>query len=148
MSGQEVILNLWYVIDDAGLIYSLRARCYLHSGTDEEKLAFLRSVAETDYLIAQTFPIPEGFHTTLTNGDIRERVPMATYSGIRVTAPFVSLFEDAIQEMEKQIPKQTRLRIGQQPIACMTPLLGDQDGNIRPLTENIEWLSSDASTRG
>ena len=43
MSGQEIILNLWYVIDDEGLIYSLRARCYVHSGTDEEKLAFLRS---------------------------------------------------------------------------------------------------------
>ena len=37
MSGQEIILNLWYVIDDDGLIYSLRARCYVHSGTDEEK---------------------------------------------------------------------------------------------------------------
>jgi hypothetical protein len=63
---------------------------------------------------------------------------MASYHGIRETVPFVSLFEDVIQEMEKQVPKQTKLRIGQQPILCMTPLLGDEDGNMRPLTANTE----------
>lgn len=50
------------VVDDEGLIYSVRARCYVHSGTDEEKLTFLRSFAETDYLIAQPFLVPEGFN--------------------------------------------------------------------------------------
>ena len=144
MNGQEIILNLWFVIDDEGLIYSLRARCYVHSGTDEEKLAFLRSCAETDYLIAQSFEIPEGFHTTIHNGDISEKLPVATYTGIRASVPFATLFEDVMQEMEKQIPKQTTLRIGRQPIVCMTPLLGDDDGNMRPLTQNIEWLSLDS----
>ena len=59
LSSPEIIMNLWYVIDDLGVIYSLRARCYVHSGSDEEKLAFLRSCAETDFLIAQSFPVPE-----------------------------------------------------------------------------------------
>jgi hypothetical protein len=140
MNGQEIILNLWFVIDDEGLIYSLRARCYVHSGTDEEKLAFLQTVAGTDYLIAQSFSIPERFHTTILVGEISKKVPAATYSGIRETAPFCTLFEDAIQEMEKQIPKQTTLEIGQQPIICMTPLLGDEDGHMRPLTENAERI--------
>lgn len=140
MSSPEIILNLWYVIDDEGLIYSLRARCYVHSGTDEEKLAFLQECAETDYLIAQSFPIPERFHTTIHNGDISEKVPMATYSGIRATVPLSALFEDVIQDMEKQLPAQTKLRIGQQPVVCMTPLLGDEDGNIRALTANTERL--------
>jgi hypothetical protein len=140
MSNQEIILNLWYVIDDERMIYSLRARCYVHSGTDEEKLAYLQSVAETDYLIAQTFPIPERFHTTVSNGNLSDKLPVATYSGIRKSVPFAALFEDAIQEMEKQVPKQTRLLIGKQPIVCMTPLLGDEDGNMRPLTDNIERI--------
>jgi len=140
MSGQEIILNLWFVIDDEGLIYSLRARCYVHCGTDEEKLAFLQSAAKRDYLIAQSFEIPERFHTTIHNGDISEKVPMATYEGIRATVPFSLLFEDVIQEMEKQIPKQTKLGIGQQPIVCMTPLLGDEDGKLRPLTEHNEKI--------
>jgi transcription initiation factor IIF auxiliary subunit len=140
MSGQEIILNLWFVIDDEGLIYSLRARCYVHSGTDEEKLAFLQSVAETDYLIAQSFEIPERFHTTIYNEHGSDKLPVASYNGIRATVPFATLFEDVMQEMEKQIPKQTTLRIGQQPIVCMTPLLADEDGTMCPLTENIEWL--------
>lgn len=75
MGSQEIILNLWYVIDDEGLIYSLRARCYVHSGTDDEKLAFLQSVAETDYLVAQTFEIPERFHTTITNEHGSDKLP-------------------------------------------------------------------------
>lgn len=138
MTGQEVILNLWYVIDDGGLIYSLRARCYVHNGTDEEKLSFLQSVAGTDYLVAQSFEIPEPFHTIVQNEHGSDKLPVATYNGIRASVPFATLFEDAIQAMERQIPKQTKLRIGLQPIVCMTPLLGDEDGNLRPLTENHE----------
>ena len=149
MSGQEIILNLWFVIDDEGLIYSLRARCYVHCGTDEEKLAFLQSVAGTDYLVAQSFEIPERFHATLHNEHGSDKLPVAIYSGIRASVPLSDLFEDAIQEMEKQIPKQTRLQIGQQPIVCMTPLLGDEDGNMRPLTEDSEriWPEYDAMLR-
>ncbi len=62
MSDPEIILNLWYVVDDLGYIYSLRARAYLGSGSDDEKLAMLQKYAKTDYLIAKAFPIPKQFH--------------------------------------------------------------------------------------
>jgi len=140
MSAQEIILNLWFVIDDGGLIYSLRARCYVHSGTDEEKLAFLRSFATTDFLIAQPFPIPERFHTTLVNGEREQAVPMASYGGLQAMGDFGSLFEDVFEMMGDQLPAQTKLRIEQQPIVCMTPLLGDEDGNVHPLTANAERI--------
>ena len=141
MSGQEIILNLWFVIDDDGLIFSLRARCYVHSGTDEEKLAFLRSFAETDYLVATPFSIPEEFHVTMDYGDKKERVPMATYKGLRETGHFPVLFEKVYDAMQAQLPAQTKLVIGQSPIVCITPLLGDEDGNMRPLTKNTETIS-------
>lgn len=140
MSSPEIILNLWYVIDDEGMIYSLRARCYVHSGTDEEKLAFLRSFAETDYLIAQPFSIPEEFHTNLVSEERTQKVPMASYAGIRAMGDFGSLFEDVFKTMGDQLPAQTKLRIGQQPMVCVTPLLGDEDGNMRPLTANTERM--------
>lgn len=140
MSSPEIILKLWYVIDDEGLIYSLRARCYVHSGTDEEKLTFLRSFAEMDYLIAQPFPVPEAFHVTMDYGDRKETLPFATYKGLRETGHFTALFESVYDAMQAQLPAQTKLRIGQQPIVCMTPLLGDEDGNMRPLTENTERI--------
>jgi hypothetical protein len=138
MSSPEIIMNLWYVIDDEGLIYSLRARCYVHSGTDEEKLAFLKGCAETDYLIAQPFPVPEGFHVRLVGDDKEQQIPVASYSAVRATVPFISLFEDAIQAMQRQLPAQTKLYIGSDPVVCVTPLLGDENGNMRPLTANIE----------
>ena len=116
----------------------MRARRYVHSGTDEEKLTFLRSFAETDYLIAQPFLVPEGFHVHPVGGDKEQKMPIASYSAVRETVPFISLFEDAIQAMEKQLPAQTKLKIGNDPVACVTPLLGAGDGNMRPLTTNIE----------
>ena len=67
-------------------------------------------------------------------------MPIASYTGIRATIPFSALFEDAIQEIEQQVPKQTKLKVGKHPIVCMTPLLGDADGNIRALTEHAESI--------
>lgn len=149
MAEQEIILNLWYVIDDDGLIYSLRARCYVHSGTDDEKLAFLQSLAEIDYLIATPFPIPEEFHVAMDYGDREEKLPMATYKGLRETGHFPLLFEKVYDAMQGQLPAPTKLSIGQSPIVCITPLRGDEDGNMSPLTQNAEniWPEHDAILR-
>lgn len=61
MENSEVIVNLWYVIEE-GIIYSLRAKAYTGSGSDEQKLKFLQQRASLDYLIADTFEIPHRFH--------------------------------------------------------------------------------------
>lgn len=53
MNQPEVMFNLWYVHGGDGVIYSLRVRAYLATGTEEENLAFLRKLAMTDYLIAR-----------------------------------------------------------------------------------------------
>jgi hypothetical protein len=140
MSGPEIILNLWYVVDDSGTIYSLRARCYVHNGTEEEKLAFLRSCAETDFLVAQPFPIPERLHTTVVEGNNRQKMPIASHSALQATDGVGVLFEEVFQEMEKQLPAQTKLSIGRDPLVCITPLLGDEHGNMRPLTTNTGRL--------
>ena len=54
MNTTEIMFNLWYVHGGDGVIYSLRVRAYVTTGTEEENLAFLRKLAPTDYLtIAQ-----------------------------------------------------------------------------------------------
>jgi hypothetical protein len=63
MDNPEIIVNLWFVHDDLGAIYSLRGRAFVGTGTDEEKLALLERLSWIDYLIAQPFPIPQQFHT-------------------------------------------------------------------------------------
>jgi hypothetical protein len=121
----EIILNLWYVHDDMGAIYSLRARAYVGYGTDEEKLALLKRFATTDYLIAQPFPVPERFQMTLG-----KRLGVAHASYLPAIGGVERLFEDVFVELEKQLPAQTKLSIGQKPLLCVTPLFGDDDGNI------------------
>jgi hypothetical protein len=51
--------------------------------------------------------------------------------------------------MQGQLPAQTKLSIGQSPLVCITPLRGDEDGNMRPLTEDAEriWPELDAMLR-
>lgn len=77
MSGSEpeIILNLWYVHDEAGIIYSLRARAYVGFGSDKEKLALLQSHALVDYLIATPFPVPGRFHTTVIEVEGSRKCP-------------------------------------------------------------------------
>lgn len=132
MADNEIILNLWYVYDDNGLIYSLRARCYLGSGGDDEKLAFLRRFAQTDYLIAQVFPVPERFHTTIVEGNTQKKMAVVHLDSLDYLGGPQILFEDAFVALEKQLPAQTNLSIGQQPLICITPLLGDDNGEITP----------------
>jgi hypothetical protein len=42
------------------------------------------------------------------------------------------LFEDPFVALERQLPPQTNLAIGQQPLLCVTPLIGGDDGEIKP----------------
>jgi len=38
LENREVIVNLWYVRDEEGVIYSLRVKAYVGAGSDAEKL--------------------------------------------------------------------------------------------------------------
>jgi len=135
MDEPKIILNLWYVFDDTGTVYSLRARAYVQRGSDEEKLRFLQRFAETDYLIARPFPIPERFHTMVVEGRTKRKMPvmptqlLETHGG-PVTA--ADLFDEAFKQIEKDLPAQTRLSIPEDPLICLTGLYADDDGNVRP----------------
>ena len=125
----EITLNLWYVVDDMGFIYSLRARAYIGRGNDEEKLEQLRKLASTDYLIARIFPIPKKYHL---NGE-----PIFHKSALDLMDA-VDLFQEAIEALQDDMPSQTPLNIPGKPLVCITPLLGDDHGNIRPFFNEIE----------
>src|SRR5258708_22651952 len=111
MANPEIILNLWYVHDDAGLIYSLRVRAYVGTGTDDEKLAMLQSFANRDYLIAQPFPIPDRFHVEIEENGNRRRLPVAPQEFLNGLDSPIALWEDAIKEIYAELPAQPGLRI-------------------------------------
>jgi hypothetical protein len=88
-------------------------------------------------LVTPTKRHGEDFHVTMDYGDRKERLPMATYTGIQLSGHFTALFESVYEGMQGLLPAQTKLVIGQKPLVCITPLLGDEDGNMRPLTANV-----------
>ena len=62
MSEIEVCANLWLIADQGTrIVHCFGARLYVLSGDDESKLSTLRSLAQSDYLAAQWFPIPERY---------------------------------------------------------------------------------------
>ena len=87
MAEPEIVLNLWYVRDEQGLIYSLRIRPYVCIGTDDSMLAFLKERASLDYQIAQPFPIPEAFHTTVMEDGRNVKCPVAHVSMLDLRKP-------------------------------------------------------------
>lgn len=127
-TGPEIILNLWYVRDDEGIIYSLRARPYVIYGSDENKTSFLKSFADQDHLIAKPFPIPERFHLTMLDADdVPKKYPITNTSVLAGLNNQVDLFEDAIKALESEFPAQTKLEIPRDPVVCITPLFGDEN---------------------
>jgi hypothetical protein len=132
MEKPEIILNLWYVCDKAGVIYSLRARAYLGTGTDEEKLAFLKQFAGTDYLIARTFPIPADFYV-----DGKEVTHKAA---LEFPGASMALFAQAFETLQNELPSPTPYEIPEQPLVCLTPLVMDDKGDLRPQIAEQKFL--------
>ncbi len=129
MDNTEIILNLWYVCDEWGFIYSLRARAYIGTGSYAEKLAFLQKFASVDYLIARIFSIPVRFRI--------DGQPLYHKDALSLLNSPIELFEEALKAIQSDLPIQTRLDIPQKPLICLTPLLGDDNGYIVPKIDEV-----------
>ena len=128
MASSEVVLNLWYVRDEEGVIYSLRAKAYMVEGSDEAKLAFLQARAALDYLIAEPFPVPARFHLNIGG----TRMPVGHVAMLSGLDSPIALFEDAIEVLEDRFPEQSAIEMPQDPLVCTTPLAQDANGVIVP----------------
>jgi hypothetical protein len=132
MDQPEIILNLWYVCDQQGVISSLRARAYLGTGSDAEKRAFLQQFAATDYLIARSFPVPVTFQMDGEDG--------THLSALEHHGASIALFAEALETLQSELPSQTPLEIPDQPLACLTPLLRGSDGNLQPVLKEAKFI--------
>lgn len=74
MSHPELVINLWYVVEERqGLVYALAGKAYALYGSDEEKLQLLRQLAATDYWTAKFVPVAERFCVVAPNGQFTWR---------------------------------------------------------------------------
>jgi hypothetical protein len=142
MNEAEIILNLWWVHDEAGFIHSLRVRPYIGIGTDDEKLTFLQRFANVDYHIARPFAVPERFHLEFEDDGELRRIPVAPLDVLNCLDSPIELWEDAIKAVEADLPAHTRLRIPNDPILCSTALLSDDAGRLFSGRQTL-WLYRD-----
>lgn len=127
----EVILNLWYVFDELGFINKLLGRMYIGFGKDEDKLNFLHNFCCTDYLIANSYQIPERYWTNFVEFPDRDnRLPLIHLNNVPHLGGFMVLFEDVFQDLNSQLDIDFNLSISKQPLVCITPLRIDKDGAI------------------
>lgn len=133
MPNREVVINLWYVTDQDGLIYSLRVKAYVDEGTDGQKLGFLQQRALLDYLVAEPFEVPPRFHVRIPSGHDSEVMPVAHVMMLKTLDTPIALFEDALKVIESRFPAQSELGIPQRPVFCVTPLVQNGEGVIEPL---------------
>jgi hypothetical protein len=130
----EIVANLWYVMDDQGFIYSLRIKLYVCEGSEDDKLEFLKSRAFRDYLVARPFSVPKRFSTRFHARDGNEtKYPVVHHDNAVALAGIDQLFFDGLDEMQKDLPAQTKLTIPESPLIKVTALVNEGDGNIVPL---------------
>ena len=132
MENREVIVNLWYVSDENRIIYSLRVKAYVGTGSDAEKLDFLQRRARLDYLIACPFEIPKRFHAHVGGGADSQVMAVSHVEMLDILDSPLALFEDALKVVESRFPAQSDLSIPQDPLTCTTRLRQNKDGVIEP----------------
>lgn len=135
----ELIFNLWYVIDSSsGYGYAVSGRAYMASGTDDEKLALLKKLSSTDYMLAKPLPLPQRFSVTDGKETIRGVAHPATAKD-----PNSQFFEEVFRYIENILPEKIsyaageprmiKLTIPDNPLCVTTALLEDENGSIMPV---------------
>lgn len=96
----EICLNTWFFVDSTGMVIRIAAKAYALKGTDDEKLAILKSLAGTDHLSATQGRIPEKYVTTVDGQEMAGSIPAAA-----LQSDPLPVFDDLFAEIEKSLPQ-------------------------------------------
>lgn len=134
MTDPEIIVNLWYYVDEAcQFVFALAGRAYVAKGSDEEKTALLKQLAETDHLLATRQPAPDNYICEYPG---KSRQGVAHIS--ELDNPGTQLFECVYQALEADLAKTAESRnlpvedfkIPDNPLFVTTALYGDDYGEV------------------
>ena len=139
MDEPEIVLNLWYIIDEGtGYAYCLLARAYAMAGTDTEKLERLKQLAPTDYLMAERLGVPDNFRVVLPDG--KKMKGYASAGDIKENMGWI--YEKLYRLIEERMPRIMRFNDGepfalkqnipQNHLWVCTALIEDAEGIITP----------------
>ncbi|MCF8129404.1 MAG: hypothetical protein K9N10_12885 [Deltaproteobacteria bacterium] len=134
MNPPEIIVNLWYYVDEGcQFIFALAGRAYVAQGGDEEKTALLKQLAETDYPLATRRLVPDNYVCEYAG---KSRRGVAHISELE--NPETQLFECVYQALEEDLAKIANsqnlpaedFKIPDNPLFVMTALYQDDYGEV------------------
>ena len=135
--NRELALNLWAYLDQGlSLVYALAGKAYALTGSEQEKLAMLHQLAPTDHLSVKRQSVPKNFQVVDGHKTHEGVVAPSTLREAMAQA-----FEGVIQSIETELPpipnfetnEHIPQRISQHYVSCLTFLLEDDVGNVRPI---------------
>ena len=136
----EVIFNFWY-IHDGIIISSLRAKIYLASGGDDDKVRFLRKRANHDFREALKYKVPENLKVDvkyLEGANIVDAGSACTHDSLEFMGGYPALFREIIINHSKK-----NLHFDpHQALMCITGLKKGHDGQLTVDTGKKKWLAA------
>jgi hypothetical protein len=134
-SSAEICLNLWYFVDDSGIVLRLAGKAYALTGTEEEKLAVLQSMAGSDHLTATQGKVPPQFILKVENGEMPGAVGVAV-----IHHEHAKVFGPLMDRIERELPKPLRsvgdayqpfmLKLPPDPLCVTTAVYERADGEL------------------
>jgi hypothetical protein len=134
-SEAEVCLNLWYFVDDTGVVLRIAGKAYALTGTDEQKLAALHLMSGADYLTATLAKVPS--ECIVKTGD-REIHGAIFADGIHMYN--AAVFGPLMNQIERDLPKGIRsvadnyeefvVNLPQDPLCVTTAVYERADGEL------------------
>jgi hypothetical protein len=126
----ELIFNLWYVLDESGLIASLLAKEHIVAGTDLYKSKMLKERGNVDYVGTRIFEVPRKYDISgITPDGVRTIIPCTHKSMLKKTRKGRDLFDEAIETIKKEYAGNRDVLIHDDPLYCVTPLRLDSENN-------------------
>jgi hypothetical protein len=148
--NSELVVNLWAIYDaNIGYVYNVAGRAYNVTGTDKEKLTFLKSLSATDYVTSKRYRVPNNFKVVFPDGSSKEGVAML--KAVYDSDP--QLFEELFRHIESDLPptldfsgpefKANKQKLPNDPLCVTTVLYESTEGHIRPIItdEDRSWIA-------
>lgn len=134
-SSAEVCLNLWFFVDDSGIVLRLAGKAYALAGTEEEKLAALHLLSATDHLTATPGKVPKHFILQSESGEIPGAVPVTT-----LHQEHSAIFSPLMDQLERELPEvihsindyyeRFTLKLPQTPLCVTTAVYESATGEL------------------
>ena len=135
----ELVFNLWAFFDaEHGHVCELAARAYNLGGSDDERIAVLKSLSRTDWVTATRQTVPQCFRIDFDDG----RTTAGAVTLETIYDPDAELFADIRRQVVEDLPAGpgNSHSLPSDPLCSITILYQDGD-EIRPLiTEDDKLL--------